>query len=236
MGLHHRREDDPATVALAPIGRQAHSAHPAHSRPRLRLVPHDAPPAGLGYPAPTAYRPDPVTGAPTPPRGTVSGSGSGSVPAPALPPVRRRPARTGAPLAVAVAGAAVALVGMGSQLPGLVEAVTTSTASAPGAASTPSAPDAAPAPAVAQQCATVVADALDDTVAALGRAPSSQWSGVLAAQGDDLAATYGDTSREHRAFERGADDILTWLREDSAEDYPAVTARVARTVASTCGA
>ncbi|MHC1560680.1 hypothetical protein ACR9E3_17115 [Actinomycetospora sp. C-140] len=204
-------------------------AAPRHA---ARPVAFDAPPAGLGYPAPTAYRPHPVTGVPTPP----------AIPAPARTPAAprrsaRRSAGTRAPLTVAVAGAAMALVGVGSQLPDLVHAVATTAASSPAPAAAPSAP-ATPvnAPAVARQCAAVVADALDDTVATLGRTPSSQWTGVLDARGDALAATYGETSPEHRAFERGADDILAWMRADTSEDYGAVTMRVARSVAATCGA
>jgi hypothetical protein len=239
MGQHHWREDRP--VAVATVGRHA-TPEPALSVGAPRLVPHDAPPAGLGYPPPTSYRPHPITGVPTPPAA-----------APAVPPggalgsvhhargagrsSARRPARisTRVPLTVAVAGAAVALIGTGSQLPGLVDAVTTTAASAPVAA-TPTSSNTPTDSAVVQQCATVVADALDDTVAALGRTPSTQWSALLAARGDSLAATYGETSREHRAYELGADDILTWLRADSAEDYGTVTTRVAGTVATACSA
>jgi hypothetical protein len=217
MGMHHRREDHTVTAAVAPVGR--HTAAPvmaAPAAPVFRPVPHDAPPAGLGYPAPTAYRPHPVTGVPTPPRGT----------APARP--RRRATR--APMAVAVAGAAVGLIGTGAQLPGLVDAVTATTAST---APAPAAAGSAPAPAVAGQCATVVADAIDDTVTALGGTPSGQWTQIVDARAQSLAATYGDTSREQRAYAEGVDDILGWLR-DGTEDYTAVTARVARTVATTC--
>ena len=215
MGMHRRREGD--AVAVAPRARCAPPA-PRPVPAAFRLVPADAPPAGLGYPPPTAYRPDPVTGMPTPPRGTA--------------PARRRSARTGPPLALAVTGAAVALVGVGAQLPGLVDAVTTTTAST---ASTGASTTTAPAPAVAGQCARIVADALDDTVTTLGRTPSGQWAQVVDAREQSLAATYGDTSREHRAYADGVDDILGWLREDSAEDYGAVATRVARAVATTCG-
>jgi hypothetical protein len=215
MGQHHWHEDEPVTVALAPVA----------------LVAPDAPPAGLGYPAPTAYRPHPVTGVPTPPRAAVAAPRATTH-------GRRRSPGTRLPLTVAVAGAGIALLGMGSQLPGLVDAVTTTAASAPAPASAPAATGtpASGAPAVARQCATVVADALDDAVATLGRTPSAQWDTVLDARGDALAATYGDTSPEHRAFDSGADDILAWMRADSTEDYGSVTTRVARTVAQTCGA
>ncbi len=212
MGQHHRREDTLVTPAMVPA--------PAH-----RFVPHDAPPAGLGYPEPTAYRPHPVTGVPTPPHGAVASR-----------PVRAvrtasRTARPGtrAPLAVAVAGAAIALIGIGSQLPSLVDAVSTTAASAPSPASAPASPT------VAHQCATVVADALDDTVTSLGQTPSDRWAGVVDARGETLAATYGATSPEHDAFVAGSDDILGWLRDGSTEDYGTVTTRVAQTVATTCG-
>jgi hypothetical protein len=213
MGMHHRREDQTVTVVAAPAGRHAAPVMAAPFHP----VPHDAPPAGLGYPAPTAYRPHPVTGVPMPPHAT----------APARP--RRRATR--GPLAVAVAGAAVGLIGTGAQLPGLVDAVTATTAStAPAPAN---AAGSTPAPAVAGQCATVVADAIDDTVTALGGTPSGQWAQIADAREQSLAATYGDTSREQRAYAEGVDDILGWLR-DGTEDYGAVTARVAQTVATTC--
>ena len=206
MGMHSRREDQAVTVTAAPV-----MAAP------FRPVPHDAPPAGLGYPAPSAYRPHPVTGLPTPPRGTA--------------PVRPRRRTTRAPLAVAVAGAAVALIGTGAQLPGLVDAVTATTAStAPAPANVGGT---TPAPAVAGQCATVVADAIDDTVTALGGTPSTQWAQIVDAREQALVATYGDTSREQRAYAEGVDDVLGWLR-DGSEDYSAVTARVAQTVAATC--
>jgi hypothetical protein len=211
MGQHHWRDDSVVTVAVAPTGPVGR-----HAAPDFPLVPRDAPPAGLGYPAPSAYRRDPVTGVPTPPWGA-------SVP-------RRRPARTGAPLAVAVTGAAVALIGVGAQLPGLVDAVTATTAS-----TAPTGAQATPTPAVAGQCATVVAGALDDTVTHLGRTPSGQWAQVVEAREQSLAATYGDASREQRAFADGADDILGWLREDAGEDYGDVTTRVAQSVAATCG-
>ncbi|WP_116710724.1 hypothetical protein [Actinomycetospora cinnamomea] len=199
------------TVTLAPVAR--HVAR--HAVPDVPLVPHDAPPAGLGYPAPTSYRRDPVTGVPTPPWGAAL--------------ARRRPARTGAPLAVAVAGAAVGLIGVGAQLPGLVDAVTATTAS-----TAPTDAQAAPAPAVVGQCATVVAGALDDTVTELGRTPSGQWAQVVEAREQSLGATYGEASREQRAYAGGADDILGWLREDAPEDYGAVSTRVAQSVAATC--
>ncbi|HSK61882.1 MAG TPA: hypothetical protein VK935_22810, partial [Actinomycetospora sp.] len=136
-----------------------------------------------------------------------------------------------APMAVAVAGAAVALIGTGAQLPGLVDAVTATTAStAPAPAN---AAGNTPTPAVAGQCATVVAGASDDTVTALGGTPSGQWAQIVDTRRQALAVTYGDTSREQRAYAEGVDDILGWLR-DGTEDYGAVTARVARTVATTC--
>ncbi|GAA4864768.1 hypothetical protein [Actinomycetospora straminea] len=212
MGQHHRREDHassrPAVALLAPA---------------RHTVPPDAPPAGLGYPPPTAYRPDPVTGIPTPPHAVPA--------APAVRAPRRRRAATRAPLTVAVAGVAVALVGMGAQLPGLVDAVRTSTASAPGtSAPTPAAP------AVAGQCAHVVADAIDDTITTLGRTPSGQWAGVITGREDALAATYGEGSAEQRAYAAGVDDVVAWLRTDpvAAEDWNLVTDRVAGTIASTC--
>lgn len=212
MGQHHRREGTLVTPAMVPA--------PAH-----RVVPHDAPPAGLGYPAPTAYRPHPVTGVPTPPHGAVAAH-----PAHPARAVRTSPrAGTRAPLAVAVAGAAIALIGIGSQLPSLVDAVSTTAASAPSPVSAPASPT------VAHQCATVVADALDDTVTSLGQTPSDRWAGVVGARGDALAATYGATSPEHDAFVAGSDDILGWLRDGSTEDYGTVTTRVARTVATACG-
>ncbi|MEJ2862345.1 hypothetical protein [Actinomycetospora flava] len=184
-----------------------------------RVVPADAPPAGLGYPPPTAYRRDPVTGVPTPPRAMPSTP-------PVAPAPRRRRAATRAPLAVAVAGAAMALVGMGAQIPGLVTAVSASAATAPAPA----------APTVVGQCATVVADAIDETVVTLGRTPSGQWAGVVAAREGDLAATYGDSSPEQRAYAAGVDDVMDWLQTDpvAAEDWNLVTTRVARTVATTC--
>lgn len=202
MGQHHRREDTLVTPAPLPA-------------PALRFVPQDAPPAGLGYPAPTAYRPHPVTGVPTPPHGAVAARTTRVAP------------RTGtrAPLVVAMAGAAIALIGIGSQLPSLVDAVASTAASAPSPASAP----------VSHQCANVVADALDDTVTSLGRTPSTQWAGVVDARGDEIAATYGATSPEHHAYAAGADDILGWLNDGSTEDYGVVTARVAQTVATTCG-
>jgi hypothetical protein len=216
MGQHHRREDTLVTPAVVP----GPVAAPAH-----RFVPQDAPPAGLGYPAPTAYRPHPVTGVPTPPHGAVA--------AHPVRAVRTTPrasrAGTRAPLAVAVAGAAIALIGIGSQLPSLVDAVSSTAASAPSPASAPVAPT------VAHQCATVVADALDDTVTSLGRTPSGGWAGVVDARGGALAATYGATSPEHDAFVAGSDDILGWLRDGSTEDYGTVTTRVAQIVATTCG-
>ena len=214
MGLHHRREDQTVT-----------------EWPLVRLVPADAPPAGLGYPPPAAYRLHPVTGRPTPPRG--SGPAPRTSP-PGRPGRRHVRAASSAPLAVAVAGAAVALVGAGAQLPGLVEAI--------GALPGTSAPAAAPAPAtpgasaVARQCATVVADALDGTVTTLGRTPSTQWAGVVDARESALASTYGTGSPEHRAYADGVDDVLAWLREGSSEDWTVVTDRVARGVASTCSA
>lgn len=219
MGQHHRREDTPVTPAVVPGPVPA----PAH-----RFVPHDAPPAGLGYPPPTAYRPHPVTGVPTPPRGTVAAHPAHPDRAVRTTPRTARPGTRG-PLAVAVAGAAIALIGIGSQLPSLVDAVATTAASAPSPTSAPASP------AVAHQCATVVADALDDTVTSLGRTPSDGWAGVVAARGDALAATYGATSPEHDAFVAGSDDILGWLRGGSTEDYGRVTTRVASTVATTCG-
>jgi len=216
MGQHHRREDTLVTPAVVPGPVPA----PAH-----RFVPQDAPPAGLGYPAPTAYRPHPLTGVPTPPHGAVAAHPARAVrPAP-----RTGRAGTRAPLAVAVAGAAIALIGIGSQLPSLVDAVATTAASAPSPASAPVSPT------VAHQCATIVADALDDTVTSLGQTPSDGWAGVVDARGDALAATYGATSPEHDAFVAGSDDILGWLRDGSTEDYGTVTTRVARTVATTCG-
>ncbi|MDD7917711.1 hypothetical protein [Actinomycetospora callitridis] len=193
--------------------------------PAHRFVPQDAPPAGLGYPAPTSYRPHPVTGVPTPPHGAVAARTVGAV---RTAPRTARPG-TRAPLAVAVAGAAIALIGIGSQLPSLVDAVATTTASAPSPASAPVSPT------VAHQCATIVADALDDTVTSLGQTPSDGWAGVVDARGDALAATYGATSPEHDAFVAGSDDILGWLRDGSTEDYGTVTTRVAQTVATTCG-
>lgn len=216
MGQHHRREDTLVTPAVVPGPVPA----PAH-----RFVPHDAPPAGLGYPAPTAYRPHPVTGVPTPPHGAVAADPARAV---RTAPRTARPG-TRAPLAVAVAGAAIALIGIGSQLPSLVDAVSTTAASAPSPASAPVSP------AVAHQCATVVADALDDTVTSLGQTPSDGWAGVVDARGEALAATYGATSPEHDAFVAGSDDILGWLRDGSTEDYGTVTTRVAQTVATTCG-
>lgn len=204
MGQHHRREDVVVTHAAVPV-----------------LVPVDAPPAGLGYPPPTAYRRDPVTGVPTPPRAVPP-----VPPVPAAP--RRRRAATRAPLAVAVAGAAMALVGMGAQLPGLVDAVRASAATAPAPARG--------APSVVGQCATVVADTIDETVVTLGRTPSGQWAGVVTTRQDGLAATYGDSSPEPRAYAAGVDDVMDWLQTDpvAAEDWNAVTTRVARTVATTC--
>jgi hypothetical protein len=216
MGQHHRREDTLVTPAVVP----GPVPTPAH-----RFVPQDAPPAGLGYPAPTAYRPHPVTGVPTPPHGAVAAR---TVSAVRTAPRAARPG-TRAPLAVAVAGAAIALIGIGSQLPSLVDAVATTTASAPSPASAPVSPT------VAHQCATIVADALDDTVTSLGQTPSDGWAGVVNARGDALAATYGATSPEHDAFVAGSDDILGWLRDGSTEDYGTVTTRVAQTVATTCG-
>ncbi|MFC5141899.1 hypothetical protein ACFPK1_26945 [Actinomycetospora rhizophila] len=194
-----------------------HAVRPAPA-PALRVAP-DAAPAGLGYPPPTAYRRDPVTGVPTPPR---------AVPAAAPAPAPRRKAGTRAPLAVAVAGAAVALVGMGAQIPGLVSAVSASAATAPAPA--------AESPAVVGQCATVVADAIDETVATLGRTPAGQWTGVVAAREGSLAATYGDSSPEQRAYAAGVDDVMDWLMTDpvAAENWDVVTTRVARTVATTC--
>ena len=103
------------------------------------------------------------------------------------------------------------------------------------AASAPSPASAPVSPTVAHQCATVVADALDDTVTSLGQTPSDGWAGVVDARGDALAATYGATSPEHDAFVAGSDDILGWLRDGSTEDYGTVTTRVAQTVATTCG-
>jgi len=213
MGQHHRRELTVVTPALVPA-------------PGFRPVPHDAPPAGLGYPAPTAYRPHPVTGVPTPPHGAPAARTTRIAP--------RTASRAGtrAPLAVAVAGAAIALIGVGSQIPSLVDAVTTTAASAPGAPGTTAAPAT---PAVAHQCATVVAVALDDTVSSLGRTPSSRWTGVVDARADAVAATYGAGSPEQRAYEAGADDILGWLNDGSTEDYGTVTSRVAQTVATACG-
>ncbi|MEJ2888044.1 hypothetical protein [Actinomycetospora aeridis] len=211
MGQHHRPAGHAPTLPPAPAARSL--AGP---------VPHDAPPAGLGYPPPTAYRRDPVTGIPTPPHPTAAV-------APAAPAPRRRRPATRAPLAVAVAGVAMALVGAGSQLPALVTAVSTSAASAP-------APAATPAPAVAGQCARVVADEIDDTVTTLGRTPAGQWADVVGARENSLAATYGDASAEQRAYAAGVDDVLDWLRTDptAAEDWNVVTNRVARTVATTC--
>jgi hypothetical protein len=207
MGQHHRREGPAVTHAAVPV-----------LAPVARFVPADAPPAGLGYPPPTAYRRDPVTGIPTPPRAM-----------PTAPPAPRRRPATRAPLTLAVAGIAVALVGAGSQLPALVTAVSTSSASAP-------APATRQAPAVAGQCARVAADAIDDTVTTLGRTPSGQWAAVVGNHEDALAATYGDSSAEQRAYAAGVDDVLDWLHTDpsAAEDWNVVTNRVARTVASTC--
>ncbi|MDD7940857.1 hypothetical protein PHK61_20755 [Actinomycetospora lutea] len=193
---------------------------------RRPAVPQDAPPAGLGYPPPTAYRRDPVTGVPTPPRAVPTAPAATTHAAAG--PVPRRRAGTRAPLAVAVAGAATALVGLGAQIPGLVDAVSASAATAPAPA--------AGSPAVAGQCATVVADAIDETVATLGRTPAGQWTGVVAAREESLAATYGDSSREQRAYAAGVDDVMDWLMTDpvAAEDWNLVTTRVARTVATTC--
>ncbi|MDD7966758.1 hypothetical protein [Actinomycetospora lemnae] len=223
MGQHHRREDHASSRSAVALPAPGHAGAGAAAH----AVPHDAPPAGLGYPPPTAYRPDPVTGIPTPPHAVPA--------APAVRAVRaqgRRRAATRAPLTVAVAGAAVALVGMGSQLPGLVDAVRTSAASAPGtSAPTPASP------AVAGQCAQVVADAIDDTITTLGRIPNGQWAGVVAGREDALAATYGEGSAEQRAYAEGVDDVVGWLHTDpvAAEDWNVVTHRVAGTVASTCG-
>ncbi|GAA4914962.1 hypothetical protein EV188_111100 [Actinomycetospora succinea] len=207
MGQHHRREDGTVTHATVPV-----------LAPAGRFVAPDAPPAGLGYPPPTAYRRDPVTGVPTPPRAMPN-----VAPAP-----RRRRTASRAPMAVAVAGAAMALVGMGSQIPGLVTAVSASAATAPAPAQGT--------PAVAGQCATVVADAIDETVVTLGRTPSGQWAGVVAAREGTLAATYGDSSPEQRAYTAGVDDVMDWLQTDpvAAESWDLVTTRVATTVATTC--
>ncbi len=225
MGQHHRREDQLVTAASA-LPRPPRTAPPTVVAPR-HLVPQDAPPAGLGYPPPTSYRPHPVTGVPTPPRMV-------RLPVPASPTSARL--RHRAPLAVAVLGAAVAVVGGVAQVPSLTAGLAAGGA-AGGAGTSSSEVEATPAAgtSTARQCASVVADALDTTVTDLGRTGASQWASVVEDRESGLAATYGTGSPEYRAYVEGVDDIVGWLRDTTPEDYGVVTTRVARGVAATCG-
>lgn len=80
-----------------------------------RVLADPVAPAGLGYPPPSAYVPDPATGYFYP---------AGLLPRAATTPVSRAPWRRHLPLGIAAAGAAIALVGTGVHLSALTASFT----------------------------------------------------------------------------------------------------------------